>query len=94
MTTFEDTPQLPFNRFTLAFRPGEAAPLVSPPACGSYSGWAQFTSWSEPEEVLTDASPAFPITQGVGGGACPSGGVPPFDPKVISGTVNNAAGTY
>jgi uncharacterized repeat protein (TIGR01451 family) len=94
VTTFENTPQLPFSRFTLAFRPGEAAPLVSPPVCGSFSGLAQFTSWSEPEEVLPDASPAFPITEGVGGGACPSGGVPPFNPKIISGTISNAAGTY
>ena len=93
VTTFENTPQLPFNRFTLAFRPGEAAPLVSPPVCGSFSGLAQFASWSEPEEVLNDGSPPFPITQGVGG-ACPSGGVPPFDPKIISGTISNAAGTY
>jgi hypothetical protein len=94
VTTFENTPQLPFNRFTLSFRPGEAAPLVSPPVCGSFGGLAEFTSWSEPEEVLKDASPTFPITSGVGGGTCPSGGVPPFDPKIISGTVSNAAGTY
>jgi hypothetical protein len=62
--------------------------------CGSFSGLAQFTSWAEPEEVLSDASPAFPITQGVRGGECPSGGVPPFDPRIVSGTVSNAAGTY
>jgi AcrR family transcriptional regulator len=94
VTTFENNPQLPFNKFTLAFRPGEAAPLVSPPACGEFRGKAEFTSWSEPEEVLTNLSPSFPVTQGVGGGACPSGGVPPFNPTIISGTVSNAAGTY
>jgi hypothetical protein len=94
VTTFENTPQLPFNKFTLSFRPGDAAPLVSPPVCGAFSGLAEFTSWSEPLEALTDTSPAFPVTSGVGGGACPSGGVPPFDPKIISGTVSNAAGTY
>jgi uncharacterized repeat protein (TIGR01451 family) len=94
VTTFENTPQLPFNRFTLSFRPGEAAPLVSPPVCGAFSGLAQFASWSEPDEVLSDASPVFSLDHGVGGGACPSGGVPPFNPTIVSGTVSNAAGTY
>jgi uncharacterized repeat protein (TIGR01451 family) len=94
VTVFQDTPQLPFDRFTLSFRPGEAAPLVTPPVCGAFSGQALFTSWAEPEEVLGDASPAFAITQGVRGGECPSGGVPPFDPKIVSGTISNAAGTY
>jgi hypothetical protein len=94
VTTFENNPQLPFNRFTLAFRPGEAAPLVSPPTCGDFSGQAEFTSWSEPSEVLSDASPVFPIAQGVDGGACPTGGVPPFNPQITSGTLNNAAATY
>ena len=28
------------------------------------------------------------------GDACPSGGVPPFKPQVISGTDNNDAGSY
>ena len=34
------------------------------------------------------------VEQGVGGGPCPSGGVPSFQPQVISGTDNNAAGSY
>jgi hypothetical protein len=94
VTTFENNPQLPFTRFTLGFRPGEAAPLVSPPTCGEFRGRAEYTSWAEPEELLTDESPAFPITQGVDGGACPAGGVPSFNPQIFSGTISNAAGTY
>ena len=34
VTTFDNNPQQPFSRFTLKFRPGATAPLVSPPACG------------------------------------------------------------
>jgi uncharacterized repeat protein (TIGR01451 family) len=96
VTTFENNPQLPFDKFTLKFNPGEAAPLVSPPECGSYSAQGLFSSWSEPERLLSVPSleSEFDITQGVGGGACPSGGVPPFAPRVISGTLSNAAGTY
>jgi uncharacterized repeat protein (TIGR01451 family) len=94
VTTFEDNPQLPFDKFTLSFRPGQAAPLVTPPACGAYAGQGAFTSWSEPEQILTSLTPPFNVTQGVGGGACPSGGVPPFDPQVRAGSFNAAAGSY
>jgi uncharacterized repeat protein (TIGR01451 family) len=94
VTTFENNPQLPFNEFKLNFRPGEAAPLVTPPACGAYTALSEFSSWSEPELPVSALSLPFEITQGVGGGACPAGGVPPFAPKVIAGTLDNAAGSY
>lgn len=93
VTTFQNNPQLPFSLFTLKFRPGQAAPLVTPPACGEYAAHALFSSWSEPEQAFSSLS-TFDITQGVGGGACPSGGVPPFNPQMISGTLSNAAGSY
>ena len=87
-------PQQPFSRFSLEFRPGATAPLISPQTCGAYSTQAVFTPWSEPSEPRTVASQPFQITEGVRGGACPSGGVPPFKPQVVSGTENNAAGSY
>jgi hypothetical protein len=46
-----------------------------------------------PEEVVHETS-SFTITKGVHEGPCPSGGVPPFKPQVISGTQNDAAGAY
>jgi uncharacterized repeat protein (TIGR01451 family) len=95
VTTFEDLPQLPFDKATFSFRPGEAAPLVTPPLCGDYSARGEFTSWSEPMDTLSGFSLPFEITQGVGGGECPSGGVPPFNPRIVTaGTLSNAAGTY
>jgi hypothetical protein len=93
-TTFDDTPQQPFSKFILKFRPGAAAPLISPPSCGAYSAVGQLTPWSAPEEPRPVASQPFQITQGVHEGSCPSGGVPPFKPQVISGTQNNDGGTY
>ncbi len=93
VTTFLNTPQQPFSRFTLKFRPGATAPLVSPPACGAYSTQAALTPWSAPLEPRLLSS-SFEVTQGVHEGACPSGGVPPFHPQVISGTDNNAGGSY
>ena len=93
VTTFENTPQQPFSRFTLKFRPGATAPLVTPPLCGAYSTQAALTPWSSPLEPRLLSS-SFQLTQGVHEGACPSGGVPPFKPQVISGTDNNAGGSY
>jgi hypothetical protein len=94
VTTFLNNPQQPFSKFTLKFRPGATAPLVSPPACGSYAVQAAFTPWSAPEEPRFISSQPFQITEGVHEGPCPSGGVPPFKPQVISGTQNNAGGSY
>ncbi len=94
VTTFLNNPQQPFSRFTLRFRPGATAPLVSPPTCGSYTAQAQLTPWSAPLEPRLLSSSPFTIIQGAREGACPTGGVPPFHPQVISGTDNNDAGSY
>ncbi len=94
VTTFNETPQQPFSKFTLKFRPGATAPLISPPACGSYAVQAELTPWSAPTEPHLLSSPPFQVTEGAHEGPCPSGGVPPFKPQVISGTQNNAGGSY
>jgi hypothetical protein len=90
-TTFENNPQLPFDHFNFHFREGQQAPLITPPACGTYTTQALLTPWSAPLASLTDTS-SFQITKGFDGGACPPGGAPPFSPKIESGTVNNVAG--
>jgi hypothetical protein len=99
-TTFDDLPQIPFTTFKLHFREGGRAPLVTPPACGKYDVVAKFTPWSAadpdnpaPSEVVTRTS-SFEVERGVDGGACPSGGLPPFHPGLLAGTINNAAGHY
>jgi hypothetical protein len=94
VSSFDDLPQLPYDTFTLAFRQGETSPLVSPPVCGQYTVQGQLTPWSNLEEVLNAPVPPFLVSTGVGGGPCPSGGVPPFAPQVIAGTQNNDAGSY
>jgi hypothetical protein len=93
VTTFLNNPQQPFSKFTLKFRPGAAAPLVSPPVCGTNTTEAELTPWSAPLEPQLVSS-SFETTQGVREGPCPSGGVPPFKPQVISGTQNNAGSSY
>jgi hypothetical protein len=93
VTTFENTPQQPFSRFTLKFRPGATAPLVSPEACGSYTAQGSLTPWSSLEPRLVSSVP-FEVTSGVYEGPCPTGGVPPFKPQMQTGTQNNSAGAY
>jgi len=99
-TTFDNLPQAPFSSFELHFKEGARAPLVTPPACGKYDLVARFTPWSatdpnnpSPAEIVTRTS-SFEIERGVDGGACPSGGTPPFHPGLTAGTINNAAGHY
>jgi hypothetical protein len=93
VTTFENNPPLPFSHFNFHFREGQQAPLITPPTCGTYGTQALLAPWSEPASVLTGTT-SFTITSGVGGTACPTGGVPPFKPGIQSWLINNNAGQY
>jgi len=91
-TVAEDMPQLPFSHFRLHFREGARSPLASPPACGTYEAKAVLTPWAGGPPTTTTS--AFEIITGPGGGPCPTGGLPPFRPGLIAGTLNNAAGRF
>jgi len=93
VATADDIPQFPFSHFNFHFREGQRAPLVSPPACGTYTAKAEFFPWSDtdnPHTILTD----FEVTEGVGSGPCPPGGIPPFAPHFEAGSLNNNAGSF
>jgi len=92
VTTFEDLPPLPFSTFELHFREGARAPLATPQACGQYTTTAKLTPFSSNEAIERTGS--FQIEGGPGGGSCPSGGLPPFRPGLIAGSINNAAGHF
>jgi hypothetical protein len=91
-TTFENLPPVPFSSFKLHFREGARAPLATPQACGEYKTVAKMTPFSSNEAVTREAS--FQIEHGAEGGACPGGGLPPFHPGLIAGSINNAAGKF
>jgi hypothetical protein len=91
-TVAEDMPQLPFSHFKLHFREGARSPLASPPGCGTYNAEATLYPWSGGAPVTTGS--AFQIITGPAAGPCPAGGLPPFKPGLIAGTLNNAAGHY
>ncbi len=91
-TTFEDLPPLSFTEFKLHFREGARAPLSTPQACGEYKTVAQLTPFSSGSPVQRTAS--FQITHGATGGACPGGGLPPFKPGLLAGSINAGAGKF
>jgi hypothetical protein len=93
VATLDDIPQIPFNYFNFHFKEGARAALISPSACGKYTAVAKFYPWSDPANPKTVTSD-FEITKGVDGGPCPSGGVAPFKPDFLAGSINNSAGAF
>jgi hypothetical protein len=88
-TVFDEGPQLPFEHLGVDLFGGPRAALRTPPRCGTFAAQGTFTPWSGNPPVRSDSG--FDITQGPGGGACPSGG---FDPQLSAGTQNPLAGSY
>jgi hypothetical protein len=83
-TTFDETPQLPFEELKLSLRGGPAAPLVTPSACGTYEAHVEMTSWASPVPVSLDS----PVTIDRG---CGAGG---FSPKLNAGTADPSGGSF
>jgi DNA-binding beta-propeller fold protein YncE len=91
VTTFKNTPDLPFENLELHFFGGERAPLSTPSHCGTYTTTAVFTPWDGNGPVTSESS--FNIEHGPGGGPCP-GTTLPFNPSVNAGATNIQAGAF
>jgi hypothetical protein len=91
ITTFENSPQAPFENLELHLAGGERAPLAMPSHCGTYTTHASFTPWSGNAPVDTTSS--FNITSGPGGSACPGSSLP-FAPSFTGGSTNLQAGVF
>ncbi len=91
-TTFQNTPQLPSSDIDLSFFGGSRGALISPRSCGVFTTTSDFTPWSTPGTPDAFPTAQFGVSEGVGGGACPSG--EPFSPSAVAGTVNNLAGAF
>jgi hypothetical protein len=93
-TTFDETPQLPFEDLTLKFRSGPRAPLVNPPGCGTHKIGVQISSWARPNDPV-DVSNTYQVTEGPNGAPCPLDSAHrPFGPRMTAGTLNPSAGAY
>jgi hypothetical protein len=91
VSTFENTPQLPFEELELHFFGGDRAPLSTPARCGTYTTEASFTPWSSSTPV--ESSSSFEVTSGPNGGPCP-GATLPFNPSLTAGTTSIQAGGF
>jgi hypothetical protein len=90
VSTFKNTPELPFEELEIHFFGGDRAPLSTPPLCGSYETAAAFAPWSG--EAPVDTSSAFDITSGPSGSPCSD--PLPFDPSLTTGSTNIQAGAF
>jgi hypothetical protein len=91
ISTFENSPQLPFEDAEFHFFGGERAPLTTPAYCGTYESEASFTPWSGNEPV--PSSSIFDINSGPNKGSCPGASLP-FNPSLTAGTTSNQAGGF
>jgi DNA-binding beta-propeller fold protein YncE len=91
VTTFKNTPDVPFENLELHFFGGERAPLATPSRCGTYTTQAVFTPWDGNGPVASESS--FVIDHGPGGAPCP-GATLPFNPSVNAGATNVQAGAF
>jgi hypothetical protein len=91
VTTFENTPQAPFEDAELHFFGGERASLATPAHCGDYEATASFTSWSSAEPV--GSSSTFALSSGPNGAPCPGASLP-FSPSFTGGTTTITAGSF
>jgi uncharacterized repeat protein (TIGR01451 family) len=92
VTTFENTPELPFTTFRLAFSGGAQAALATPATCGTYTTTSDFTPWSSPFVGDVYPSSDFLITHGPGASACAS--ALPFAPQLTAGATTDQAGGF
>ncbi len=98
VSTFENTPALPFTDLQLEFFGTARAPLTTPALCGTYKTEAVFTPWSGTPSVRPETS--FQITSGPevegpsGVETLPCSDPLPFKPTLESGATNINAGAY
>jgi uncharacterized repeat protein (TIGR01451 family) len=86
-TTFDDNPQLPFEKLSLHFKTGPRAPLSLPTTCGPATTTAVLSPWSGTAPVTINSS--FEVSADGNGAPCPALG---FSPGFTAGTVNATGG--
>jgi hypothetical protein len=90
VTTFQETPPLPFSDLKLSFFGTARAPLSTPALCGTYTTETSIEPWSGTSAV--SPSSKFQITSGPGGSPCAN--PLPFAPGFQAGSTNLQAGAF
>jgi hypothetical protein len=94
-STFENTPDVPYEDLTLELFGGPRASLTTPPVCGGpYVTSASFTPWSSTKEhpLTATSNSAFAVQAGAGGTECKD--PQPFAPSFAAGSSDTRAGAY
>jgi len=91
ISTFKNSPEVPFEDAELHFFGGERAPLTTPPHCGVYTTNATFTPWSGGEAASSQSS--FELTAGPHHSTCPGRSLP-FAPSLTGGSTSIAAAAF
>lgn len=89
-TVFNDLPQVPFTRFSLAFRGGSRAVLSTPRTCGARTVTARLMPWRAAPSFASGADVRIEGTLAIGGDACAA--ATPFRPTLAVSASNTAAG--
>jgi hypothetical protein len=90
VSTFKNTPQLPFEDLSLHFFGGSRAPLGTPALCGGYTTTASIAPWSGNAPV--NSSSEFLVTSGPNHTPCNN--PLPFKPELTTGSLNLQAGAF
>jgi len=90
VSTFKDTPQLPFEDLKLHFFGGSRAPLGTPASCGGYTTTASIAPWSG--NAPAESSSEFQVLTGPNGIPCAN--PLPFNPSLTAGTTSIQAGGF
>jgi len=95
-TTFEDSPQTPFEDFELDFFEGARAPLRTPPTCATHTTASSLTPHTAPASgPAATPSDSFAITTAPGAGPCPATPAEqPHSPAFAAGTAAPLAGAF
>lgn len=92
-TTFDQSPQLPFEHLEVDFFAGPRAALKTPASCGSYETAAVLTPWTAPAGAPAERTDAFEVGSGPEGGGCvASADQAPNSPDFSAGTLAPEAG--
>jgi hypothetical protein len=90
VTTFQNTPQLPFEDLKLSFFDGSRSALATPTKCGQYTTAATFVPWSGNE--VSQPTSVFTVSSGPGGTPCSN--PLPLAPGFTVGTTDVSAAKF
>jgi uncharacterized repeat protein (TIGR01451 family) len=90
VSSFANTPQLPFEELRVEFFGGARGPLSTPAACGSYETKASLVPWSG--TTAAQAASSFQITSGANGSPCANPLA--FSPSLTAGSTSIQAAAF